>query len=95
MCCRGYISPEYAANGLFSVKSDVFSFGVMVLEIVSGKKNRGFTHQDHHDNLLGHVSSFSKREYSPILETLVTYNLILLIFVNGLGVETLQGRQGP
>ncbi|KAJ9553629.1 hypothetical protein OSB04_017674 [Centaurea solstitialis] len=52
----GYISPEYAVNGLFSVKSDIFSFGVLVLEIVSGKKNRGFFHEDHHDNLLGHVS---------------------------------------
>ncbi|XP_076898181.1 G-type lectin S-receptor-like serine/threonine-protein kinase At4g27290 [Bidens hawaiensis] len=51
----GYISPEYAANGLFSLKSDVFSFGVLVLEIVSGKKNRGFSHQAHHDNLLGHA----------------------------------------
>ncbi|KAJ0465597.1 putative protein kinase RLK-Pelle-DLSV family [Helianthus annuus] len=51
----GYISPEYAANGNFSAKSDVFSFGVLVLEIVSGKKNRGFTHQGHHDNLLGHA----------------------------------------
>ncbi|XP_076896987.1 G-type lectin S-receptor-like serine/threonine-protein kinase SD1-1 [Bidens hawaiensis] len=51
----GYISPEYAANGLFSIKSDVFSFGVLLLEMVSGKKNRGFTHQDHNDNLLGHA----------------------------------------
>ncbi|KAI3705198.1 hypothetical protein L1987_75432 [Smallanthus sonchifolius] len=51
----GYISPEYATNGLFSLKSDVFSFGVLVLEIVSGKKNRGFSHQNHHDNLLGHA----------------------------------------
>lgn len=51
----GYISPEYAANGLFSMKSDIFSFGVLVLEIVSGMKNRGFSHQDHHDNLLGHA----------------------------------------
>ncbi|KAJ9540871.1 hypothetical protein OSB04_027377 [Centaurea solstitialis] len=52
----GYISPEYATGGVFSVKSDVFSFGVLVLEIVSGKKNRGFFHQDiHHDTLLGHA----------------------------------------
>ncbi|KAJ9553840.1 hypothetical protein OSB04_017885 [Centaurea solstitialis] len=51
----GYISPEYAVNGLFSVKSDIFSFGVLVLEIVSGEKNRGFVHEDHHDNLLGHA----------------------------------------
>ncbi|GJY68048.1 G-type lectin S-receptor-like serine/threonine-protein kinase [Tanacetum coccineum] len=50
----GYMSPEYAGDGIFSVKSDIFSFGVLVLEIVSGKKNRGFFHEDHHHNLLGH-----------------------------------------
>nr|GEZ13521.1 G-type lectin S-receptor-like serine/threonine-protein kinase At4g27290 [Tanacetum cinerariifolium] len=52
---HGYISPEYAVHGHYSTKSDVFSFGVMVLEIVSGKKNRGFCHEDHSDNLLGHA----------------------------------------
>lgn len=51
----GYMSPEYAIDGLFSVKSDVFSFGVLVLEIVSGRKNRGFNHPDHQHNLLGHA----------------------------------------
>ncbi|KAK9209442.1 hypothetical protein WN944_001808 [Citrus x changshan-huyou] len=51
----GYMSPEYAIDGLFSVKSDVFSFGVLVLEIVCGKRNRGFYHADHHHNLLGHA----------------------------------------
>ena len=30
------MSPEYASEGLYSVKSDIFSFGVLVLEIVSG-----------------------------------------------------------
>ncbi|KAH9754420.1 cysteine-rich receptor-like protein kinase 10 [Citrus sinensis] len=38
----GYMAPEYAMEGLFSVKSDVFSFGVLLLEIISGKKNSGF-----------------------------------------------------
>ncbi|KAL9277779.1 hypothetical protein ACSQ67_024998 [Phaseolus vulgaris] len=48
----GYISPEYAARGNFSVKSDVFS--VILLEIVCGKKNREyFDHLDH--DLLGHA----------------------------------------
>ncbi|XP_034678405.1 G-type lectin S-receptor-like serine/threonine-protein kinase At4g27290 isoform X5 [Vitis riparia] len=51
----GYMSPEYAIDGLYSTKSDVFSFGVLVLEIVSGKRNRGFSHPDHSLNLLGHA----------------------------------------
>ncbi|KAI4312373.1 hypothetical protein MLD38_037187 [Melastoma candidum] len=38
----GYMSPEYAMGGIFSVKSDVFSFGVLLLEIVSGRKNSSF-----------------------------------------------------
>ncbi|XP_048132920.1 cysteine-rich receptor-like protein kinase 10 [Rhodamnia argentea] len=38
----GYMAPEYAMEGQFSAKSDVFSFGVILLEIISGKKNSGF-----------------------------------------------------
>jgi len=34
----GYMSPEYAMEGSFSVKSDTYSFGVLLLEIVSGLK---------------------------------------------------------
>lgn len=51
----GYMSPEYAMDGIFSVKSDVFSFGVLVLEIVSGIKNRGFYNTNNEINLLGHA----------------------------------------
>ncbi|XP_029124555.1 G-type lectin S-receptor-like serine/threonine-protein kinase At4g27290 isoform X2 [Cajanus cajan] len=36
----GYMAPEYAIDGQFSIKSDVFSFGVLLLEIICGKKNR-------------------------------------------------------
>ncbi|KAJ9563180.1 hypothetical protein OSB04_008340 [Centaurea solstitialis] len=52
----GYMAPEYAVDGIYSTKSDVFSFGVLLLEIVSGKKNRGFFHVDHDLNLLGHYN---------------------------------------
>ena len=50
------MSPEYAIEGAFSIKSDVYSFGVLMIEIVTGKKNRFFTHPDHNLNLMGHVS---------------------------------------
>ncbi|XP_059449691.1 G-type lectin S-receptor-like serine/threonine-protein kinase At4g03230 [Corylus avellana] len=42
----GYMSPEYALDGFFSVKSDAFSFGVVVLEVISGKRNTGFFHSE-------------------------------------------------
>ncbi|GJN11429.1 hypothetical protein PR202_ga29623 [Eleusine coracana subsp. coracana] len=51
------MSPEYAMDGVFSVKSDVFSFGVLVLEIVSGRKNRGMYSSGEQTSLLSHVSS--------------------------------------
>ncbi|KAK3021416.1 hypothetical protein RJ639_046824, partial [Escallonia herrerae] len=60
----GYMSPEYAVDGLFSVNSDVFSFGVLVLEIVSGKKNSCFIHPDHQHNLLGHAWRLHKEDTS-------------------------------
>ncbi|THG15956.1 hypothetical protein TEA_029915 [Camellia sinensis var. sinensis] len=51
----GYMSPKYALDGLFSIKSDVFSFGVIVLEIVSGKRNTGFYQSKQALNLLGYA----------------------------------------
>ncbi|KAJ4977009.1 hypothetical protein NE237_002115 [Protea cynaroides] len=51
----GYMSPEYAMQGLFSIKSDVFSFGVLLLEIISGKKNKEYFDEDPSMNLIGHV----------------------------------------
>ncbi|XP_041017908.1 cysteine-rich receptor-like protein kinase 10 [Juglans microcarpa x Juglans regia] len=38
----GYMPPEYAQRGTFSTKSDVFIFGMLILEIVSGHKNSSF-----------------------------------------------------
>jgi serine/threonine protein kinase len=59
LACSGYMSPEYALDGLFSVKSDVFSFGVVLLEIISGKKNTGFYQSELAMSLIGYVSVFN------------------------------------
>jgi len=37
----GYIAPEYYNQNVYSTRSDVFSFGILVLEIVSGKRAAG------------------------------------------------------
>ncbi|KAK0577871.1 hypothetical protein LWI29_001571 [Acer saccharum] len=48
----GYMAPEYAMHGQFSVKSDVFSFGVLILELISGQKNTCFRNGGSVEDLL-------------------------------------------
>ncbi|CAN5976136.1 unnamed protein product [Sphagnum jensenii] len=36
---KGYLAPEYATLGQLTVKVDVYSFGVLLLQIISGRKN--------------------------------------------------------
>ncbi|MBA0594885.1 hypothetical protein Gorai_011774, partial [Gossypium raimondii] len=38
----GYMSPEYAMDGIYSTRSDMFSFGVLLLEIITGRKHNSF-----------------------------------------------------
>lgn len=56
--CSGYMAPEYAMHGYLSVKTDVFSYGVLVLEIVSGRKNHDGKLEREKADLLSYVSYF-------------------------------------
>ncbi|KAG7957027.1 hypothetical protein I3843_11G154000 [Carya illinoinensis] len=38
----GYMAPEYAMRGYLTDKADVYSFGIVALEIVSGKSNTSY-----------------------------------------------------
>ncbi|KAL5721402.1 non-specific protein-tyrosine kinase [Ranunculus cassubicifolius] len=51
----GYMPPEYLLQGHFSVKLDVFSFGVLVLEIITGQRNSSFYSTDGDQDLLSYA----------------------------------------
>ncbi|XVE52860.1 hypothetical protein DITRI_Ditri02bG0158300 [Diplodiscus trichospermus] len=59
---NGYMSPEYAMQGVFSKKSDVFGFGVLLLEIVSGRRNTSFHNHQHSFSLLGYAWKLWKED---------------------------------
>ncbi|KAJ0872357.1 putative protein kinase RLK-Pelle-DLSV family [Helianthus annuus] len=90
----GYMSPEYAMQGLFSLKSDVFSFGILVLEIISGRKNNSYSNESS-VNLIGHVWDLWKQEKplmvvdSSLGDTFDAHEVLLCIHVGLLCVQEL------
>lgn len=71
-------------DGVFSMKSDVFSFGVLVLEIVTGRRNRGFCETQLDLNLLRYVSTSNKLiATGDFLSILSLYLIVLVIFRRG------------
>ncbi|KAK1368289.1 Receptor-like serine/threonine-protein kinase [Heracleum sosnowskyi] len=58
----GYMAPEYVMEGIFSMKSDVFSFGVLILEILSGRKTNSFNHVDGPSNLVAMARELWNRD---------------------------------
>lgn len=67
------MAPEYAIEGLFSVKSDAYSFGVLLLEIVSGKKVRQFYNSEDNLNLLGHAwKLFDEGKYLDLIDEAIS-----------------------
>ncbi|CAN8325486.1 unnamed protein product [Cochlearia groenlandica] len=47
----GYMAPEYAMHGQFSVKTDVFSFGVLVIEIITGQRTNNGRSSDNKEEV--------------------------------------------
>jgi hypothetical protein len=52
------MAPEYAMEGLYSIKSDIFGFGVLLLEIITGKRNTSFHRSNRAPSLQAYVRFF-------------------------------------
>ncbi|XP_031121231.1 putative cysteine-rich receptor-like protein kinase 35 [Ipomoea triloba] len=58
----GCVPPEYVKGGVYSRKYDVYSFGVLLLQIISGKKNAYLYGTDKNLNLLEYAYEKWKSE---------------------------------
>ena len=80
--CSGYMSPEYAMRGLISEKSDVFSFGVLLLEIVSGRRNTSNFDEEQYLGRIGLVNlTINIHNIKKFSQTLIKSYFIYLIYL--------------
>jgi len=56
----GYMAPEYALRGQYSIKSDIYSFGVLILEIITGRRNSDSYNSDQAVDLPSFVSTYTQ-----------------------------------
>ncbi|KAL6505821.1 hypothetical protein OROHE_023200 [Orobanche hederae] len=85
----GYMAPEYLLHGNLSKKADVFSFGVVVLELISGQKNSTFNRDPDYDNLLEWAYRLYKKKRSleiidPLLASSADHDQIEMCIQIGL-----------
>ncbi|KAL2467799.1 receptor-like cytosolic serine/threonine-protein kinase RBK1 [Forsythia ovata] len=63
----GYLAPEYAENGIVSVRTDVYSFGIILIQLISGRKAVDSSREDQQ----------SLRQWAlPLIQTLALHELV-------------------
>lgn len=77
----GYCAPEYAMTGQLTFKSDIYSFGVVLLELITGRKAIDTTRPQREQNLVAWVSHLSL--FVVLINSFLSLSLLLFyIFVN-------------
>ncbi|XP_024962802.1 serine/threonine-protein kinase CDG1-like [Cynara cardunculus var. scolymus] len=64
----GYLAPEYAENGMVSVRTDVYAYGITLIQLISGRKAVSSNSEDHHQSL--------RQWAEPLVESLALHDLI-------------------
>jgi serine/threonine protein kinase len=84
------MAPEYAMRGTYSIKSDVFSFGVLILEIVTGRRNNVSYDSEQSVDLLSLVSILTTTNFSCYtkLQSIIIIIIIIMHLCNA-GMEAL------
>ncbi|XP_049394516.1 probable serine/threonine-protein kinase At1g01540 [Solanum stenotomum] len=65
----GYLAPEYLSTGILDEKSDVYNFGILIMEIVSGKPSIEYTTTENEEYLIDWMKSMvASQQYDQIVD---------------------------
>uniref|UniRef100_A0A0E0DRV0 non-specific serine/threonine protein kinase n=1 Tax=Oryza meridionalis TaxID=40149 RepID=A0A0E0DRV0_9ORYZ len=65
----GYVAPEYASTGMLNERSDVYSFGILIMEIISGRSPVDYARAPGEVNLVEWLKNMvSNRDYEAVLD---------------------------
>ncbi|TVU19571.1 hypothetical protein EJB05_35727, partial [Eragrostis curvula] len=65
----GYVAPEYASTGMLNERSDVYSFGILIMEIISGRSPVDYARPPGEVNLVEWLKNkVTNRDYEAILD---------------------------
>ncbi|TVU19564.1 hypothetical protein EJB05_35720, partial [Eragrostis curvula] len=66
---KGYVAPEYASTGMLNERSDVYSFGILIMEIISGRSPVDYARPPGEVNLVEWLKNkVTNRDYEAILD---------------------------
>ena len=76
------MAPEYAATGKVSDRSDVFSFGVMLLELITGRKPIMTSSAYQPETLVSWVSTLVRPNAVIPFHVVTTFSAYVSVLVN-------------
>lgn len=78
----GHIAPEYLSTGKSSERTDVFGYGIMLLELVTGQRAIDFSRLEEEDDvlLLDHVSFFYLELVDTLIVVIVLFDQFLMLW---------------